>query len=116
MHLNFGIISEKKENGTKLSEEEQNVYSLKERLKEDISLDEKIDILMKILFSEEEKEVYQERYEANKKLDREEHAVSSMQFGKVDFKNIYDLTEIKEEIVNKIKNDEREETTSIDDR
>ena len=105
----LGIIAEKKENEEELTEEEQNVYSLKERLKEDISLDEKMDILMQILFSEEERGVYQERYEVNKSLDREEHVVSSMQFGKVDFKNIYDITEVREGTVSQMQNDVREE-------
>ena len=68
-----------------LTEEEKTKYALKEILKENIPLDGKMEILMHLLFSKEERKVYQERYRINKKLDIKEHVIKDMQFGKIDF-------------------------------
>ena len=81
----LGIISKKRKNKEELSKEEKEIYSLKEKLKQNIQLDEKMDILMEILFDEEERKAYQQRYDVNKNLDRKEAIVSNMKFGKVDF-------------------------------
>ena len=48
----LGIISKKRKNKEELSKEEKEIYSLKEKLKQNIQLDEKMDILMEILFDE----------------------------------------------------------------
>ena len=40
---------------------------------------------MEILFDEEKRKAYQQRYDVNKNLDRKEGIVSNMKFGKVDF-------------------------------
>ena len=48
---------------------------------------------MEILFSEEEKEVYQERYRINRELERKEQILSELKFGKIDFKNECERTE-----------------------
>ena len=82
----LGLILKKSENKEELSEEEKRLYWLKERLKQNISLDEKMEILMEILFHDEkERSVYQERYNKNKILDEKEGIISTMDFGKVGF-------------------------------
>ena len=48
-----------------------------------------MNILMQILFDEEESKVYRKRYEENRKLDMTERRVTDLQFGKVDLKNSY---------------------------
>ena len=82
----LGLILKKLENEEKLSKEEKELYGLKERLKQDVALDEKMDILMEILFNEEERKVYKKRYDVKKNLDEKEEIVSNMEFKKVDFK------------------------------
>ena len=62
-------------------------------LKDDVPLDAKMDILMKILFTEEEQEVYYKRYRANKALEEKEHRLDEVKFGKIDFKQVYDEIE-----------------------
>lgn len=99
----LGEISEKLEAGEELTEDEKRKYTLKEMLKDHRPLDEKMDILMQILFSKEESEVYYERYNANRKLDKKEYRVSSFRFGKVDFKKVYDGVKIPEGIVSDMK-------------
>ena len=56
-------------------------------LKDDIPQSAKMDILMQILFDEEESKVYRKRYEENRKLDMTERRVADLQFGKVDLRN-----------------------------
>ena len=41
---------------------------MKERLKEDISDKEKLEIVLDILFTEEEKEIYRRRYKENSNI------------------------------------------------
>ena len=82
----LGLILKKLENEEKLSKEEKELYGLKERLKQDVALDEKMDILMEILFNEEDRKVYKKRYDVKKNLDEKEEIVSNMEFKKVDFK------------------------------
>ena len=85
--MNFGKIVGKKEKGEELTEEEKRKYALKEMLKDDIPQSAKMDILMQILFDEEESKVYRKRYEENRKLDMTERRVADLQFGKVDLRN-----------------------------
>lgn len=106
----LGKIVEKLEAGEELTEEEKRRYALKEMLKSHKSLDEKMDILMQILFSEEERKVYYERYNTNKKLDRKEYRVARLSFGKVDFKKVYDGVEIPEGIISQMQEEEMQET------
>ena len=106
----LGEIVDKLEAGEELTEDEKTKYALKEMLKgKDLPLDAKMEILMQILFSKEEREVYQERYDANKSLDRKEHVVAGLQFGKVDFKKVYDEVKIPEGIISKMQDEEKEE-------
>ena len=89
----LGQIVGKLERGEELTEEEKTKYALKEMLKDDALLDAKMDILMKILFTEEEQEVYYKRYRANKTLEEQEHRLEGVKFGKIDFKQVYDEIE-----------------------
>ena len=88
---------EKMEN---LTQEEKQIVELKDRLKEDIPEVEKMEVLLDMLFSEEEKDVYRQRYDEtikmietnpeNKKLFTSENVV-------VDFKKKKkEKTEFKE--------------------
>lgn len=56
------------EQKSNINEEERQQLELKERLEEDISEKEKLEILLDILFEEEEKEVYRERYKENSNI------------------------------------------------
>ena len=89
----LGQIVGKLERGEELTEDEKTKYALKEMLKDDVPLDAKMDILMKILFTEEEQEVYYKRYRANKALEEKEHRLDDVKFGKIDFKQVYDEIE-----------------------
>ena len=89
----LGQIVGKLERGEELTEDEKTKYALKEMLKDDVPLDAKMDILMKILFTEEEQEVYYKRYKANKALEEKEHRLDEVKFGKIDFKQVYDEIE-----------------------
>lgn len=112
----LGLILKKLENEEELSKEEKELYGLKERLKQEIPLDEKMDILMEILFDEEERKVYRKRYTANKSLDEKEEVVSNMEFKKVDFKKIYKSVEIPEGIIENLQEENRMETEGENSR
>lgn len=112
----LGVILKKLENEEELSKEEKELYGLKERLKQEIPLDEKMDILMEILFDEEERKVYRKRYTANKSLDEKEEVVSNMEFKKVDFKKIYKSVEIPEGIIENMQEENRMETEGENSR
>lgn len=83
----LGEIVDKLKVGEELTEEEKTKYALKEMLKDNIPLDVKMEILMNILFSEEERKVYQKRYSVNRKL-KDEKQTLGLQFGKVDFNSL----------------------------
>ena len=112
----LGVILKKLENEEELSKEEKELYGLKERLKQEIPLDEKMDILMEILFDEEERKVYRKRYDVNRSLDEEEPIVSNMEFRKVDFKKIYESVEIPEGIIENMQEENRMETEGENSR
>ena len=112
----LGVILKKLENEEELSKEEKELYGLKERLKQEIPLDEKMDILMEILFDEEERKVYRKRYDVNRSLDEEEQIVSNMEFRKVDFKKIYKSVEIPEGIIESMQEKSRMETEGENSR
>ena len=112
----LGVILKKLENEEELSKEGKELYGLKERLKQEIPLDEKMDILMEILFDEEERKVYRKRYDVNRSLDEEEQIVSNMEFRKVDFKKIYKSVEIPEGIIESMQEKSRMETEGENSR
>lgn len=120
----LGEIENKPENEITL--EERELYNLKERLKSDISDDEKSEILFQLLFSEKDRDVYRNKYYANSKLLEEKKCeLKKMQFRKIDIKrnknlnkkinemreiaenaNIGDITEVEQVIISSIKENE----------
>ena len=71
-------------------------------LKDERPIDEKMEILMEILFTEEESQVYRKRYELNKRIEEKQHSMEVLEFGKVDFQEVYESVEIPQGIVDKI--------------
>ena len=57
-------------------------------LKKDISLYEKFEILLELLFSEDEKEVYRNRYYANSRLLEKNNSLESFEFYGIDMSRI----------------------------
>ena len=70
------------------SEDEKTLWNLKEELKQDISVEDKLEILLELLFSEEEKEVYRGRYYANKRLLGENNSLEKLEFYGIDMSRI----------------------------
>ena len=70
------------------SEDEKTLWNLKEELKQDISVEDKLEILLELLFSEEEKEVYRGRYYANKRLLGENNSLEKLEFYGIDMRGI----------------------------
>ena len=103
------------------SNEEKRLLSLKEYLKKDISENDKMEVLLNLLFSKEERQLYRERYistiENLKEIEEDYNPFSDISFSKVDFKK-------KKENTEKSKNKEQEEiqkgqtdnTIDIEDR
>ena len=105
----LGKIKEKLDDKNKLTEEEKRKYALKEMLKDERPIDEKMEILMQILFTEEEAQVYRKRYEVNKKLEEKEHSMEELEFGKVDFQKVYEDVEIPKGIIGEFYQEEQEQ-------
>ena len=99
----LGQIKEKIDKGIPINEEEKRKYALKEMLKDERPIDEKMEILMEILFTEEEAQVYRRRYEKNKRLEEKEHSMQEFEFGEVDFEKVYESVEIPQGIVDEIR-------------
>ena len=99
-------------NGEKITEEEAKKLEYEELLKQDISIDEKNEVLMGLLFDEEEEKTYKERYEKNKELSEKECIMSKVKFGKVDFEENYKETQIPEDIISKMNLNEEERQVS----
>ena len=101
------------------SNEEKRLLSLKEYLKKDISENDKMEVLLNLLFSKEERQLYRERYistiENLKEIEEDYNPFSDISFSKVDFKK-------KKENTEKSKKKEKEEiqkgqtTIDIEDR
>lgn len=103
------------------SNEEKRLLSLKEYLKKDISENDKMEVLLNLLFSKEERQLYRERYvstiENLKEIEEDYNPFSEISFSKVDFKK-------KKETSEKSKKKEQEEmqkgqtdnTIDIEDR
>ena len=70
------------------SEDEKTLWNLKEELKQDISVEDKLEILLELLFREEEKEVYRGRYYANKRLLGENNSLEKLEFYGIDMSRI----------------------------
>ncbi len=78
------------EKQTEYSKEDARLFQLKNKLKEDIPEQEKMETLLELLFSEEERQVYRERYDTNTKkieqLPDDMNPLKDIRFDKVDFK------------------------------
>ena len=70
------------------TEDEKKLWNLKEGLKQDISLEEKLEVLLELLFSEDEKEVYRNRYYANSRLLEKNNSLESFEFYGIDMSRI----------------------------
>ncbi len=77
---------------TEKSEKDEKLLKLKELLKEEIPEQEKMEVLLELLFTEEEREVYRERYISSTKIleqiEDEKDPFKSTEFRSVDFKKI----------------------------
>ena len=87
------------------SQENEKLLELKERLKEEIPEQEKMEILLELLFTEEEREVYRERYISSTKIlaqiSDEKNPFQQTKFSYVDFKKKkHGLDEFYEVVVN----------------
>ncbi len=100
-------INRKKQRGEEITAEQEQKLQMKATLKKEVSMDEKMGALMKLLFKEEEREVSEDRYIVNKDAEQQEKRMEKMKFGKVDFGNIYESTEIPENLERKLGNIER---------
>lgn len=76
---------------------------MKALLKKEVSRDEKMEALMTLLFDEDEREIYEERYEKNKELDKQDKRVENLKFGKVDLENMYEDVEIPDDIIKNLR-------------
>lgn len=80
---------------TELTDEDKKLISLKEDLKTGKPDNEKLETLLELLFTEEERTVYRERYEENSKLleeasERENNPLDKFEFAEiVDFRKIH---------------------------
>lgn len=93
-------ISEKlaqieKENQSELTEEDKKLLNLMESLKEEKPEREKMEVLLEMLFTEEERIVYRERYDENSKSleeasKRGENKLEVLEFAKVEFRHSID--------------------------
>ena len=87
------------EKQTEKSVEDEKILQLKERLKEEMPEKEKLEILLELLFTEDEKVVYKERYDVNSKmienLPRIENPFYHTTFSSVDFKKKHSKNEFE---------------------
>lgn len=90
-------IKQKHKNKEEITEDEKEKIIAKYRLKHTNSDDEKMKSLMELLFNEEERETYWQRYNENKKLAIETDFFKDFEFKKVDCQKMF----IKPEDINK---------------
>lgn len=80
-------------------EKSQRLLMIKERLKEEISEQEKMELLLELVLLEEEREIYRRRYISNVKLieqlPEEKNPFKGLQFTKVDFGKQHTLSEFE---------------------
>lgn len=79
------------------TDREKELLDIKEWLKEDIDEEEKMELLLNMLFNEDEREVYRNRYIANSKvinnIEENDNPLRGAQYGKVDFSRIKRLAQ-----------------------
>ena len=103
------------------SNEEKRLLSLKEYLKKDISENDKMEVLLNLLFSKEERQLYRERYistiENLKEIEEDYNPFSDISFSKVDFKKKKENTEkSKKKEQEEIQKGQTDNTIDIEDR
>ncbi len=85
------------EKKTEKTEEDKRLLYLKECLKEEIPEQEKLEILLELLFSKEEKKVYRDRYISStkilKRIEDDDNPLKAVEFSRVDFKRKHNLEE-----------------------
>lgn len=100
----FGRIIEISERLAKIEQkdttvEEKRLIELREKLKEEMPEQEKMEILLKLLFLEEERDIYRRRYLENSKLienlKEKENPLYEIELSKVDFKRKHGLGEFQ---------------------
>ena len=98
----------------KCSKEDKKLLELKEKLKEEIPEQEKMETLLELLFSEEERKVYRERYMSSSKLleqiPDEENPLQGTEFSRVELKK-HSLDEFHDVAVNDRSGTTNEATT-----
>ncbi len=86
------------------SREDKKLLELKELLKEEMPEHKKMEVLLELLFSKEEREVYRERYISNTRIleqtSNEENPFEQTEFGLVDFKKKHSTDEFRKIAVN----------------
>lgn len=86
------------------SEEDRNLLELKNSLKKEMPENEKLEVLLKLLFSKEEREIYRKRYNTNSKIleqmPDEENPFGQLEFGIVDFERLHNINEFYDVAVN----------------
>ena len=92
----IGKIKSKLKNGEKITEYQFERLKIKAKLKKAITDDEKMETLMELLFNEEERAVYDKRYQVNSELAKREKWFENagLSFGTVDISD--DMLEIAE--------------------
>lgn len=90
-------IKEKQKENKEISPEEKNKMMIKYRLKHEKSEKRKMRHLMELLFSEEEREVYWERYNKNNELAEKSDFFRKLKFNEVNFEDIFTSNSNKQE-------------------
>ena len=88
-------IKKKLIQGEQITEEELQKIIHEIILKKSTSLDKKKDALMGILFNEEERQPYEERYKINKELEKEKGVIKELKIRNIEF-DIEDYRQICE--------------------
>ena len=93
------------EKSTEIGIEEKKLLQLRDRLKdENIPEQEKMETMLELLFTGEEKEVYRDRYITNtnilEQIPEDENPFKETKFKKVDFKKKHTKEEMKEVAMN----------------
>ena len=93
------------EKSTEIGIEGQKLLQLKDRIKdENTSEQEKMETMLELLFSEEEREVYRDRYIANtqilEQISEDKNPFKEIKFRKVDFKKKHTKEEMREVAIN----------------
>ena len=92
------------EKQTEISKEDEHLIELFDTLKQDIPEEQKMEILLELLFTEEERQVYRERYnkcaKRLKEMPDEENPLNKSKFSSVNFKKKHSKEEFHEVAVN----------------